>query len=301
METGADSSEQHPGAAVGDAWRDHHRVLVDVAYRMLGSLSDAEDAVSEAFIRLARADLDAIDDLRGWLVVAVSRICLDQLGSARVRREAYIGQWLPEPVVQTPDADPADRITLDESVRMALLVVLERMTPAERVTYVLHEVFGYTYAEIAEVIGRTPESCRQLAVRARRRLRAGRVNTAPISADHEEAVCEQFLDACRGGDPARLLNLLDPEVVMRSDGGGRVTAARRPVVSADAVINFVRYALRRFAGASLDPVRVNGGPGFRMYDSTGSLIAVVAVTIDGERVNELDVIVNPDKLALLEG
>src|SRR5437899_11726941 len=148
-----------------DAWTNHHRFLLDVAYRLLGSYSDAEDIVQEAFSRLLRTDLDPIEDVRAWLGVVVSRLCLDQLRSARVRREAYVGPWFPEPLMHSDDAlsDPADVVTLDESVRMALLIVLERMSPAERVVFVLHDVFDFPFEKIAPLVKRSPAACRQLA------------------------------------------------------------------------------------------------------------------------------------------
>src|SRR5919201_982053 len=157
---------------VTQAWSDHRGFLLDVAYRLLGSYSDAEDIVQEAFTKLLRTDLDPIEDVRAWLVVVVSRLCLDQLRSARVKREAYIGPWFPEPIIQADDAatDPAKIVTLDESVRMALLIVLERMSPAERVVFVLHDVFEFPFEKVAVMVGRTPAACRQLASRARRRI-----------------------------------------------------------------------------------------------------------------------------------
>src|SRR5881227_2391034 len=162
---------------LAEAWRDHRQYVLDVAYRMLGSVTDAEDVVQETFARLLRAE-DEIADVRGWLVVVATRLCLDQLRSARAKREAYVGPWLPEPVVESAGApvDPADRITLDDSVRMAMLVVLERLTPAERAAFVLHEVFRFSFDDVSTIVGRSPEACRQLASRARRRIEEG---TAP--------------------------------------------------------------------------------------------------------------------------
>src|SRR2546425_3924894 len=159
-------------AWVTQAWSDHHGFLLDVAYRLLGSYSEAEDLVQEAFTKLLRTDLDPIEDVRAWLVVVVSRLCLDQLRSARVKREAYIGPWFPEPLLFSDDAatDPADVVTMDESVRFALLVVLERMSPAERVVFVLHDVFEFPFERIAPMVGRTVAACRQLASRARKRV-----------------------------------------------------------------------------------------------------------------------------------
>src|SRR5438132_9547990 len=156
-----------------EAWSEHHGFLLDVAYRLLGSYGDAEDIVQEAFSRLLRTDIDPIEDVRAWLVVVVSRLCLDQLRSARVRHESYIGPWFPEPLLQleADSADPADVVTLDESVRMAMLIVLERMSPAERVVFVLHDIFEFPFEKVAEMVGRTPAACRQLATRARRRVK----------------------------------------------------------------------------------------------------------------------------------
>jgi RNA polymerase sigma-70 factor, ECF subfamily len=155
------------------AWSNHHAFLLGIAYRLLGSYSDAEDMVQEAFSRLLRSDLDPIEDLRAWLVVVVSRLCLDQLRSARRRRETYMGPWFPEPLLGRRDdaADPSDLVTLDESVRMAFLIVLERMSPAERVAFVLHDVFEFPFERVATIVGRSPTACRQLASRARRRIK----------------------------------------------------------------------------------------------------------------------------------
>src|SRR5437879_6648777 len=156
---------------VTQAWSEHHGFLLDVAYRLLGSYSEAEDTVQEAFTRLLRTDLDPIEDVRAWLVVVVSRLCLDQLRSARVRREAYVGPWFPEPLTHSDEmSDPADIVTMDESVRMALLIVLERMSPAERVVFVLHDVFDFPFEKVAPMVKRSPAACRQLASRARHRI-----------------------------------------------------------------------------------------------------------------------------------
>src|SRR5919201_705695 len=157
--------------AIAEVWRGHHRYVLDVAYRMLGSLTEAEDAVQEAFARLVRTGPAGIDDVRGWLVVVVTRLCLDQLRSSRSKRESSVGAWLPEPVIENDLADPADRITLDDSVRMAMLVVLERLTPAERGSFVLHDVFGFSFEDVGKILGRSVDGSRQLASRARKRVR----------------------------------------------------------------------------------------------------------------------------------
>src|SRR5213083_3475135 len=184
---------------VAEAWRDHRQRLMDVAYRMLGSVSDAEDVVQEAYARLVRNGVDGIDDVRGWLVTVTSRLCLDQLRSAQSQRTSYVGPWLPEPVVDVPSVgvDPADRVTLDDSVRMALLVVLEQLSPAERAAFVLHDVFQFSFETVGTIVGRSVAACRQLASRARRHVQE-HVEPARFSVEPElhRAVVHRFIDAC---------------------------------------------------------------------------------------------------------
>ena len=218
-------------SAFADAWREHHRYLLDVAYRMLGSVSDAEDAVQEAFVRLVRANPKEIEDLRGWLVVVVTRLCLDQLRSARSKRESYVGPWLPEPVIESDLSDPADRITLDDSVRMAMLVVLERLTPAERATFVLHDVFRFSFEDVAAIVGRSVEASRQLASRARRRIQ-DQTDPARFDVDPEEVgrIAGRFITAATDGDVDALMDVLDPNVVGWTDTGGIQGAPLKPVV-----------------------------------------------------------------------
>src|SRR5438105_4209149 len=189
-------------AAIAEIWRAHHRHLLNVAYRMLGSVSDAEDAVQEAFTRLLHTDSDAIDDMRAWLVVVVSRICLDQLRSARVRRETYVGPWFPEPVIPAGDQlAPDERVTLDDTVRMALLLVLERLTPAERVAFVLHDVFEYSFEDIARIMDRSAVACRQLASRARRHVHNdGATLRSTVDPGEARRVTERFIKAASTGN-----------------------------------------------------------------------------------------------------
>jgi RNA polymerase sigma-70 factor, ECF subfamily len=277
-----------------ELFRQHRRHAIDVAYRMLGSMSDAEDVVQEAFARLLTVDIDAIEDVRGWMVVVVSRLCLDQLRSARSRRENYVGTWLPEPVVE--GADPADRVTLDDTVRMALLVVLERLTPAERVAFVLHDVFGMSFDAVAGVVGRTPAACRQLASRARRHVEAsdpGRFVADPAA---QRLVVERFVAACSSGDLAALTELLDPEVVGETDSGGNVGAPRVPVTGRDLVSSRL-LAYVRIGGLTLTAADVNGGPGVVGRDANGKAIVVMSLTIAENLVTRIWAIVNPDKLA----
>jgi RNA polymerase sigma-70 factor (ECF subfamily) len=202
---------------VNEVWSENRRYLVDLAFRMLGSVSEAEDAVQEAFVRMLNIDLDEIDDVRGWLVTVTGRICLDHMKSARARHE--IGA---EPPAEQPGAspDPADHVTLDDSVRMALLVLLERLTPPERAAFVLHDVFQFSFDDVASIVGRSPAACRQLASRARRRVQE---ETAPtrfaVEAAEEREVAERFIAACAGGDIEGLLSVLDPDVVGHAEIG----------------------------------------------------------------------------------
>ncbi|WP_310742160.1 RNA polymerase sigma factor SigJ [Microbispora sp. H13382] len=268
--------------------------LLGVAYGLLGSLDEAEDVVQDAWLRLRAAkaaDGDEIRDATGWLVVTVSRLALDVLRSARRRREEYVGPWLPEPVLMGPD--PAERVTLDESMSMAMLVVLESLSPAERTAFVLHDVFGLTFAEVGAAVGRSPAACRQLAARARAhvRSRAPRFDVDP--AEHRRVV-DAFARACLGGDMDALLALLDPDVVLRSDGGGLVTAARRPVLGAAKVARLL-FGIRR-SEHILVPVSVNGRPGLLRYRD-GRLVAVIGITVAQGRVTAVDMVLNPRKLA----
>jgi RNA polymerase sigma-70 factor (ECF subfamily) len=274
--------------------------LVAVAYGLLGSVDEAEDAVQESWLRLRRVDRSEIDDLTGWLIVTVARIARDTLRSARHRREEYVGPWLPEPLVGAGDprsggADPADRVTLDESLSMALMVVLEALSPAERTAFVLHEVFGLPFADVGRVLGRSPAACRQLAARARRRVRAGAPRFT-VSPGERRRVAAAFADACGTGDVRALLDVLSDDVVLRSDGGGVVRAARRPVRGADRVARYLAGVIRRRGVRTMVPTVVNGGPG-RLWLLDGTLDAVVTTTVANGRVTAIDIVRNPGKLA----
>ncbi|WAP54090.1 RNA polymerase sigma factor SigJ [Streptomyces sp. S465] len=270
-----------------------------VAYRITGSVADADDAVQETWLRWQALPGDEVADPRAYLTTVVSRICYDLLRSARVRREAYIGPWLPEPVV-TADG-PEDRVALDESVGLAMLTVLERLTPAERTALILHDVFSVPFPEIAEVVGRSPESVRQLASRARKRVRAQAPRRSVDRGEHRRAV-EAFLQAVMGGDLDGLLEILDPEVVWRSDGGGKVTAARLPVLGHEKVARFAHRLTRAFDTGTMVVHRreVNGAPGVVMVDHADGQAAVFAFTVHHGRITEIDAILNPDKLRHLD-
>ena len=267
--------------------------LVRVAYSILGSRAEAEDAVADCWLRLVTADRkEPIDDVAAWSTVAVARLALDVLKSARVRREAYVGPWLPEPELGAAP-DPADRVSLDESVRYALLVALEQLSPAERTAWVLHDLFEVPFDEIATTVGRTPAAVRQLASRARRHVAAGTPRIDVDRAEHDEVVAA-FVAAAAGGDLSALVRTLDPDVVLTSDGGGVVSAARRPVVGDDRVARFVLGVAPKMAG-EISTVDVNGRTGlaFRVGDR---LTAVMALTVADHLVRRVDIVLAPDKL-----
>ncbi|WP_205471944.1 RNA polymerase sigma factor SigJ [Nocardioides sp. SYSU D00038] len=285
-------SDQQRLAEAYDAARPR---LVRVAYSILGTRAESEDVVADCWLRLVEADRrEPVRDVLGWGTVAVARAALDVLRSARVRREAYVGPWLPEPVVTEPD--PADRVTLDDSVRYALLVVLEQLTPAERTAWVLHDLFAMPFAEVAAAVGRTPEAVRQLASRARRHVSAG-TPRVDVDRDTHHRVLEAFLVAAAGGDLTGLVRVLDPDVVLTSDGGGAVSAARRPVLGADRVARFLLGVVRKGADRTVAVVDVNGAPGLVLLERDGTRSAVVSLTVDGDRVVRVDLVVAPAKLA----
>ncbi|MFB9690723.1 RNA polymerase sigma factor SigJ [Amycolatopsis plumensis] len=273
------------------------RQLTGLAYRLLGSMSDAEDVVQEAYGRwyaLSEPQREAIASPGAWLTTVAGRICLDQLGSARVRRERYVGAWLPEPLPGEAAAlaDPADRVTLDESITMAFLVVLESMTPAERVAFVLHDVFGYPFAEVASVLGRSPAASRQLASSARRRVRAAR---APAPAKGSAAVVRAFKRAWEAGDIERLVGILDPEATVVADGGGLVSAARRPIEGGERVAQYAVDLAGRIPALTLEETTVNGQPGLVALRD-GGVVAVMAFEVAGESVRRIWAVRNPEKL-----
>jgi len=279
------------------------RQLINLGYRMLGSLAEAEDAAQEAYTRwyaMSQQQRDAIDSPAAWLTTVTSRICLDVLGSARARRERYVGEWIPEPLPDRTEwasgrtgSDPADRVTLDESVSMALLVVLDSMTPAERVTFVLHDVFRYTFAEIAQIVGRTPAACRQLASSARRRVRAAR---APAAAPaRQAALVRDFKLAWAAGDINALVALLDPDVVVVADGGGLVRARLDPLQGSEQVARFAVDLAAMAPGLVMLERTVNGQPGL-VVQLAGVIETVFAFEVAGDRIRRIWAVRNPEKL-----
>ncbi|MFJ8884847.1 RNA polymerase sigma factor SigJ [Streptomyces sp. NPDC102402] len=276
------------------------RQLINVAYRLLGSLTDAEDAVQEAYARwyaLPRSRRAEIRTPGAWLTTVTGRICLDVLGSARVRRERYVGAWLPEPL---PDRtgrnhgdDPADQLVLDESVAMAFLVVLESMTPAERVAFVLHDVFRYPFADIAGVLDRSPAACKQLAASARRRLSAPRTPVTRAGQDAEAV--RRVKDAWETKDIAALVDLLDPAAVMTADGGGMAGAALHPVEGGARIARYMVAIADRAPGLELLERSVNGAPGL-VARRAGAVMTVAAFEVTDGRVTRIWAVRNPEKL-----
>jgi RNA polymerase sigma-70 factor, ECF subfamily len=278
-----------------DEFEAHRRHLEAVAYRMLGSSSEAEDAVQEAWLRLSRSDTAAVENMGGWLTTVVARVCLDMLRSRRARREDYVGSWLPEPVVSIENG-PEDEAVLADSVGLALLVVLDTLTPAERLAFVLHDMFGMPFEEIAPIVDRSAEASRQLASRARRRVRGASPRTDPDLRE-QRRVIDAFLAASRAGDFERLLEVLDPDVVFRVDAGGRAPRARPPVEGAEAVAAQILERGAPLAGFAR-PAIVNGNAGVIVIPHERPVAVVGFVVADG-RISEIDVIADPAKLRRL--
>jgi RNA polymerase sigma factor (sigma-70 family) len=279
------------------------RQLINLAYRLLGSLAEAEDAVQEAYARwYALSDRQRADIASpgAWLTTVTSRVCLNVLGSARARRERYVGDWIPEPLPEPaewatgrPD-DPADRITLDESVNMAFLVVLESMTPAERVAFILHDVFRYPFAEVADITGRTTAACRKLASSARRRVHAAQAPATPTA--RQAGIVRDFKQAWEAKDIDSLIGLLDPDATAIADGGGFVTAFVNPIRGGEQIAYAWTELADRAAGTTTFLERtVNGQPGLIARED-GKTVTVFAFEVTGDRIKHIWVIRNPEKL-----
>ncbi|GAA6525461.1 RNA polymerase sigma factor SigJ [Intrasporangium sp. DVR] len=285
---------------------DERRQLVNLAYRLLGSFADAEDVVQETYARwyaMRAPDREAIESPGAWLMKVASRICLDELRSARHRRERYVGEWIPEPLPDRAEwadprgpaqpADPADRVTLDESVNMAFLVLLDSMTPAERVAFILHDVFGYPFGEVADIVGRTPAACRQLASSARARLRAAQAPAASMAG--QAAIVREFKRAWEARDIPALLGILDPSAIAIADGGGRVSAELRPIEGREQVARTVLDLAQHVPGLALVERTVNGAPGL-VLEQDGAVVTVMAFEVAGHRIRHIWAVRNPDKL-----
>ena len=267
--------------------------LLRLAYSELGDLGEAEDVVQEAWLRLQRVDVDTIENLDGWLTTVIARLALDRLRSARARRETYVGPWLPEPLVSE---DPADRVTLDESVSYALLTVLEQLSPAERTAFVLHDVFDVPFGEVAEVVGRTPEAVRQLASRARRHVDRERPRFTASRDEHERAV-RAFALAVGEGDLEGLVEVLDPDAVWTTDGGGRAIAARKPLRGRERVARAWAALSRKAVYAPVE-IELNGELGLLVPAADGHR-AALSFVVSGGRITRIDAVRNPEKLRRL--
>jgi RNA polymerase sigma-70 factor (ECF subfamily) len=283
------------------------RQLINLAYRLLGSLAEAEDAVQETYARwyaMTRQQQEDIESPGAWLTTVASRICLDLLGSARARRERYVGEWIPDPLPEPAEwasgrpgglaADPADRVTLDESVSMAFLVVLESMTPAERVAFILHDVFRYPFADIAQVVGRTPAACRQLASSARRRVSDAQLPLAPTP--QQAGLVREFRQAWEAKDINALIGLLDPDATAIADSGGLAVAFLRPIEGGEQIARaWVEIANRAPSNMTFLERTVNGQPGL-VAQQDGVTVTVFAFDIVDDRIKHIWAVRNPEKL-----
>jgi RNA polymerase sigma factor (sigma-70 family) len=281
---------------LAERFDEHRGHLRAVAYRMLGSLSEADDAVQEAWLRLSRSDMSDVENLGGWLTTVVARVCLNMLQSRRARREASLETYVPDPVVSREEAlDPEDEALLADSVGLALLVVLETLAPAERLAFVLHDMFEVPFDEIAPIVGRSPAAARQLASRARRRVK-GSTHVPDADLTHQRAVVDAFLTASRDGDFEALLEVLDPEVVLRADRGAMPVGASRVIRGARAVASqAVAYRTGRFAR----PALVNGAAGI-IARWRGKAVSVMGITITGGKIVEIDILADPERLRQLD-
>jgi RNA polymerase sigma factor (sigma-70 family) len=290
-----------------DAIMSERRQLINLAYRLLGSLAEAEDAVQETYARwyaMSGDQQEAIVSPGAWLTTVASRICLNLLGSARARRERYVGEWIPEPVPDPAEwitgraggttTDPADRVTLDESVSMAFLVVLESLTPAQRVAFILHDVFGYSFAEVGEIVGRTPAACRQLASAARHRVHASQAPAHPPAT--QARIVREFKRAWEAKDIDALISLLDPDAIAVGDGGGLAITFPEPIEGAGLIASaWIEIANRALSTMTLLERTVNGQPGL-VAQQDGVTVTVFAFDVVGDRVKHIWAQRNPEKL-----
>lgn len=265
-------------------------LLFSLAYRMVGSAAEAEDLVQEAFLRFHGAEVEAP---KAFLTTVVTRLAIDHLRSARVRRESYVGPWLPEPLVSVPGTE--DRVERDETLSIAFLTLLERLTPVERAVYVLHELFGYGHDEIAGIVEKSAANCRQILTRARRHVDAARPRFEP-SRERREALLARFLAAVRLGDVDGLVGLLAADAVHYADSGGKAQATRLPIYGGDKVARLWASIGRRPLEYELQPVDVNGQPGVAAVAPDGSLITVLTIDVVDDRIQTVWAVVNPDKL-----
>lgn len=282
---------------MSDPFHQHRNLLFTVAYEMLSSAADAEDVVQETWLRWSEVDQETVRDNRAYLVRIVTRQALNRIRTLARRRETYVGPWLPEPLLTTPDV--AEDVELADSLSTAMLMVLETLSPTERAVFLLREVFGFEYAEIAAAVDKSPAAVRQVASRAGRAVRSRRPE--PVPAGQVEQVLARFLEAAGGGDLRPLMELLAPDVVLFTDGGGLRQAARNPIHGADKVMRFLLGVFGSYpAQMSFDVTTVNGQPAMRVFGD-GVLDLVATIRLEGERVTALYLVRNPEKLSRAEG
>jgi RNA polymerase sigma-70 factor (ECF subfamily) len=290
---------------VGDLYEELRPYMFAIAYRMVGSVSDAEDIVQEAFLRFHRAtnEGDVVESPKAYLSAVTTRLGIDHLRSARVRRERYVGQWLPEPLLTDEAPDVSQHAETADSLSLAFLVLLESLSPVERAVFLLREVFGYGYDEIARVVDKSEDNCRQIAVRARRQVDAKKPRFE-ASRQRKEELAQRFFAAAAEGDAEGLLGLLAADVVAYGDGGGKAPAFPRPVFGRDRVARlFAAFRARaeEFRVTSLQPATINGQPGAVFFDPDGHPVVVVSLDIAEDQVQAIRAVSNPDKLSHLHG
>jgi RNA polymerase sigma-70 factor (ECF subfamily) len=277
----------------------HRSALFGLAYRMLGSVMDAEDIVQEAFLRWQNVSESEVRSPRAYLMTTVTRLCVDQLRLARVQREEYVGAWLPEPLLQSPESDTARLNEIDESISTAFLVLLESLSPLDRAVFLLHEVFNYTFAEIGTIIDRTPADCRQIGHRARQRLMEGRPRFK-VEAEPVEEVVQTFLRACLGGDIGELLGLLAPDVTVTHDSGGRTHAVRNTVVGPDRTARLFLGIFRKWSPPLSFSIAIINGQSALVSCQDGQVVNVTTFDVREGKIHAIYQMLNPDKLKGLD-
>jgi RNA polymerase sigma-70 factor (TIGR02957 family) len=292
-----------PDVSDAEVFQAHRDLMFAVAYRMLGAITDAEDAVQDAWLRWSAAPRSEVADPRAYLARIVANTALNRLRSARARREAYVGPWLPEPLLTETRPDAVERAELAESVSVAMLVVLESLTPEERAVFVLREVFGFSHAEIGAALGRSDAAARQLAHRAREHVQARRPRF-DVDRNQQREVTQRFLAAAAGGDIEGLMTVLAPDVTLLTDGGGKARAALRPIIGAGKVARFIAAISTRpymgieISGMTLQAAEINGGPG-TLVTAGGQPIAVLTLAVADGRITAIQLLTNPDKLSAI--
>jgi RNA polymerase sigma-70 factor, ECF subfamily len=297
--SGEDKTPDATGSVRLATFDQHRSLLFSVAYRMLGTVADAEDMLQETFIRWQQADEEEIRSPRAFLITIISRLCINHLQSARVRREEYVGQWLPEPIVTDPANDPLSIIRVDESLSMAFLILMERLTPVERAVFLLREVFEYEYAEIAAILGQSEVNCRQILRRSRQHVSAMRPRFK-VSAQKKSELLERFLRATASGDVSQLIAVLADDAVLHSDGGGKAIAVPNLVHGSDAVARAILRGMSKLVPKNLvrRMAQINGNPGVITY-LEGRPFSVFTIDGTAEQIRAIYVVTNPEKLSHL--